>query len=513
MIAFVLAAALLALRAPGEAPSYDELVALGISLGREGRLAEAAQALDRAVAKDASRPEALVERGGLRFLEQRYDDAVHDLDRALALREEPYARDLLASSLHLAGRSDEAIASWNVLGQPTIRSLEIRGLEHARDDVARRELSLAEGGLLDLGRLRASRLRLQEVGIFDRVTLRPVPRGEAKAALEVALTERHGFYSSKAELAATTLVNALGARFRLRYSGLAGTGVSFGGQYRWQTNRPELSVFLEWPRPLGLPAYLHLVTFQGRQAYDVDGPLTRRSHGLDLSLRHVFGARTIGQIGLKTRDRTFSRPDPAAPPGSIVGIEAGVERRLVDSYRHRLVGSLRAFQTASALGSDVAYPKLVATLGYAAFLAKPEGTAIEPSVLAAQVRLGKGGREMPLDEMFAPGGSHEMDLPLRAHHQTDHGVVGGTPIGRSLVLGNVEWRKRVVNRPYFQVGFVVFLDLARIGDGVVGPARTFDDVGFGLRLAPRGSPVVRMDYGHGLSDGKNAFFVGLDQTF
>src|SRR5688572_18525703 len=63
--------------APGQ--DYDALVARGISLGREGKHAEAAEAFDRAIALDDTRPEAKVERGGLRFLERRYTDAVRDL--------------------------------------------------------------------------------------------------------------------------------------------------------------------------------------------------------------------------------------------------------------------------------------------------------------------------------------------------------------------------------------------------------------------------------------------------
>src|SRR6185436_16343155 len=74
---------------------YDALVAKGISLGREGKHAEAAAAFDRAIALDGNRPEARVERGGLRFLERRYTDAARDLEEALAIRDDSYARNLL----------------------------------------------------------------------------------------------------------------------------------------------------------------------------------------------------------------------------------------------------------------------------------------------------------------------------------------------------------------------------------------------------------------------------------
>ncbi|MBI3932313.1 MAG: hypothetical protein HY317_02765 [Acidobacteria bacterium] len=513
MIALLLGAALASPQVAPEPVRYQELVAQGIALGREGRFDEAGSAFDRAVVLDPGRPEAWVERGGLRFLEKKYDLAVRDLERALGIREDAYTRDLLASSLALAGRTDEALARWNVLGQPLVRSLEIKGLVHTRDRVARREIALAEGEMLDLDRLRESRLRLQEVGIFDRLTLRPVLRGEGRADLEAAFVERHGFFSTPAEFLATTTVNAFGERFRLRYANLGGTGVSLGGQYRWNPNRPEVSLSLDWPRPLGLPAYMHLSSFRGRQVYEIEEPLTRKSRGLDLAFRAVFGPETVGQIALRLRDRSYSRAEPDAPPGAIAGLELGLDRRLVDRHRQRLDASLRAFQAAPALGSDLEYPKAVLTVAYRAFLAPTDGLALDPSTLAAQVRLGWGGDATPLDEMFAPGGSQEMEFPLRAHRQTRHGALGRLPIARSLALANLEWRRRLVGDPTFQLGFAVFLDAAVTGRAVEGPSRRFADVGVGLRMSLRGSTILRLDYGRGLSDGKNAIFAGLGNVF
>jgi len=121
---------------------------------------------------------------------------------------------------------------------------------------------------------------------------------------------------------------------------------------------------------------------------------------------------------------------------------------------------------------------------------------------------------MPVDEMFAPGGSPDMELPLRAHHQTSDGVLGGTPIGRSILLWNVEWRRRLVHRAGLQLGLVLFHDGGRIGSPPSGDgAITLADVGGGLRLSFPGAPILRIDYGHGLTDGRNAVFVGLNSAF
>jgi outer membrane protein assembly factor BamA len=497
---------------PDSGPGYEALVAAGLAHGRAQRLEEAAGAFDRAIALDPARPEAWVERGGLRFLEQRYRDAARDLQRALALREDAYARDLLASALYLDGRTEAALASWNVLGRPTLREVSIVGLQHTKDRVARRELAFAEGDVLRLDAFRASRRRLEEAGVFSQVTLRPVPLGEGRADLEVALGEQHGLASSLADGLVTAGVNALQERVRVRYANLLGSGLTLGGSYRWAENRPEAALFLQVPRPFDLPVYLRVQAFRGRQAYALEDGFRSTRRGLELSLRHVLDGRTVVQAGVRVRDRTFSSPRPDAPPGVIAGPEARIERRLLEGQRDRLDLAASAFRAARALGSDLEFAKAGLELGYQHHLAPPEQARMEPSVLAARLRLGWGGAGMPVDEMFAPGGSPEMELPLRGHHQSADGILGTTPLGRSLVLGNVEWRRRLLGSGPVPIGAVVFYDGAWVGRTTAGRA-VFHDVGVGLRMGLPGSSILRLDFGHGLTDGKNAVFIGLNQAF
>jgi len=496
---------------------YDALVASGVEHGRGGRTVEANQAFEEAIARDPARPEAFIERGGLRFLEKRYEEAIRDLEAALSRGDDAYARELLASSLYLSGRTDEALAAWNALGQPALGRIDVVGLAHTREIVVRRELgALAEGGRLRLDALREARLRLRELGVFRQITLRPIPRGDGKADLEVALTEEHGFAESWPGFVLSTVVNAGQERVFLRYANLGGAALSLGGSYRWSENRPEAALFIEWPRPFGLPISFELRGFRGRQAYDLGGTFERRSHGLDLVARHVFGSRTVGQLALRSRDRSFSAPAGSSvppPSGLILGLEAGLDRKLFESHRQRVDASLRVFQAARALGSELDFPRATLSIRHQVALSPLEQEPIERSVLVQRVFLGWGGGGMPEDEMFAPGGSPEMDLPLRAHRFTRDGVIGGSPVGRSIILANVEWRRRLLKTHAFAVGTVAFYDGARVDDVHSGSARTLHDVGLGLRFAPKAGPVLRLDFGHGLSDGKNAFFIGLSQAF
>jgi Papain-like cysteine protease AvrRpt2/Surface antigen variable number repeat len=505
--------------APGatEAPqddTYDGLLLRALEAGRARRYGDAVQALDRAIAQDPARPEAWTERGGVRFLEGRYEDAVVDLRRSLSIREDAYARGLVASSLHLAGRELEALAAWNSLGQPAVHVVEIGGLRRTSDAVVRREIGLAEGETLTPGRVRAASRRLQETGVFERITLRPRPRGDGTADLEVAVDERHGLAHGPLDFLVTTGVNLAWKRVRLRYSNLGGAAVSLGASFRWQENRPEAALQLQWPRPLGLPATVHLTGFGGEQAYDLGGPFDMRRRGLDASARHVLGGGAVASVGVRVRDRRFSAARSDATPGLLAGVEAGLEARLVETRRHRLDAAARLFAAGPALGSAVGYAQADGELRYEALLSRPEGLSVERSVLALRARAGWGGDGLPVDEMYAPGVSPESDLPLRAHPLTRKGSLGANPVGRSVVLVNAEWRRRILHRASWDLGTVLFGDSASVWRPADGSsAGWLLDAGVGLRLALLAGPTLRLDRAWGLRDGRRTLFLGLSQAF
>ncbi len=513
MIALALAGALL-LSSKLPADSYEGLVARGLTLGRAGRFEEAGHALDAAILRDPSRSEAWSERGGLRFLEKRYDEAARDLEVALRLREDAYARDLLGSALHLAGRSDEALAAWNSLGRPLVGEVRIHGLEHTLDRVARREVAVSSGQVLTVEGVRETRLRLSEDTVFEGVAVRPVPLGNGQADLDVSLVERHGFFQGPLDLATNLGANLLFERIRPRYWDIAGRGINIGGEYRWEENRPELSLEIEWPRPLGLGANLTVSASRGRQLYTVSEPLRSRFQGFDVRLNRVLGPATVGYLAFRSNHRSFSRPDPAAPPGTVGGVEVGLDRRLLETHRQRADATLRLFESGRAFGSEVAFARATAVASYTAFLLPPEGRLLERSVLAARLTWGRGGRETPIDEMYAPGGSPDMELPLRAHPLIRDGALGVAPLGRGLFLTNLEWRRRLFQSPLAQAAVVLFHDAAWVSDAAhSGGRRSLQDVGVGLRIALGGTTLLRVDCGHGLSDGANACFFGLNQVF
>jgi tetratricopeptide (TPR) repeat protein len=492
---------------------YDSLVAKGVSLGRAGKNGEAAEAFDRAIALDGARPEAKVERGGLRFLERRYTDAVRDLEGALALREDGYARNLLASSYQLAGRSEDALREWNELGRPTLGEITFAGLRHIHTGVARRELTVHEGEMLDLHELRESRRRLEEVGVFSKVVLRPVLREEGKADLEVALKERHAF-GGWLEFLGRGAANAATEKVRVRYYGLFGSAINVGGYYRWEKQRPKKSAQLDWARFLGIPLYFRFQVDRETQPFDVGGLTTMKAEGFEVGARRVVGPRTVIQLGFRTRDREFSDVRTDTHPGVVRGLALGLEHRFWESHRRRLDFALSGFKAGGPLRSDVEYPKAVTSLRYEDILSTPEDVPMEKSVIVARVLGGWGGDDAPLDDLFALGvGSSDTDFPLRTYKLRRDGVMGLSPMGRALGLFNVEWRQRLVNFRRVQGGFVLFYDAAHIARTAQGEDRTLEAVGSGLRVAVR-EAILRLDYAISIaSERRKTLTVGFGQTF
>jgi hypothetical protein len=166
------------------------------------------------------------------------------------------------------------------------------------------------------------------------------------------------------------------------------------------------------------------------------------------------------------------------------------------------------------LSSDVDYPKAVTSLRYEDILSTPDYTNMEKSVIVARALGAWGGDDTPLDDLFMLGiGSSDTDYPLRIFKLRKNGVLGESPMGRSLGMFNAEWRQRLVTYRGMQGGFVLFYDAARLERTAQGQDQSFEAVGGGLRLSVFGS-FLRLDYGISISgDSRHALTAGYGQVF
>ena len=88
-----------------------------------------------------------------------------------------------------------------------------------------------------------------------------------------------------------------------------------------------------------------------------------------------------------------------------------------------------------------------------------------------------------------------------------------SPMGRTLLLFNIEWRQRLVSFGAVQGGFVLFYDAAHITRAAEGPDRTLEALGGGLRVAVRDA-ILRLDYGISISgDRRKKLTAGFGHTF
>jgi hypothetical protein len=510
VIAALLLAVLLA-----DAPAYDALVADAVAASRAGRTDAAGETLARAIALDPARPEAFVERGGVRFLQKRYDEAIRDFDKALRIRkDDPYTREILASTLLLTGRHDRAVAEWNHLGKPALGTVRISGLRHTDEAAVRREVTVTEGELLDIDEYRRTRLRLEESGFFTLVDLRPVVTGPGTVDLEIATVELHGF-GSIPETAVRAAVDLTRRKVRARYANVV-DGVTVSGEYKWESTQPFLGVEVAALRPLHFPGMIFLDALAAHPTYDFDnalGPFRLRTHGGGVRGRVVVASRTVAEGGVRYRDRTWETSRADAPSGALVGVQAGIDHIFWASRRHDLAGRLRVLAAPELLGSDVVFTRTVARVVHHLHVEAPDGLPLEKGSIAIQASLGYGTDGTPLDEMFTPGAASEMDFPLRAHRFKSGGVLGPAPISRSIALLNVEWRQRLLKTRLAQLGGVLFYDGGRMGRTAQGGTAILHDVGVGARIGLRGSAILRADFGWSLTDGKTALTAGIGQVF
>jgi hypothetical protein len=481
------------------------LVSFGVNRGKAGDRVASRLALDKAIALSPHRHEAWTERGGLSFLEGDYEGASSDLQRSLSLGAGDYSRELLATSLLLGGRQLEALAEWNRLGQPILRALSVRGRDRTRSSLLRWAIRPREGEALVLSKVLETQWRLRELRVLRTTSVTISPLGDGLADMALVIDERPRFGARRLDLVMGLALDALYHQVGLQVYNLAGTGAVIGSRYRWDEHRPLAAINLEIPDAFGSGLGLRLEGFNGQQDYELPEPVRARTRGGAFQLRRVVGPQTTLEAGMRVSNRGFSSQIEYAPPGKLVEFGGGFVRRVLGNSRQQLDLALHAKASAPEWGSTLSYLRGDFRMAYALRSPGSQRTATPRAEIAGQCFLGWGSRNLPLDEMYTPGASMEMDLPLRGHAAAPSGIVGLTPFGRSVILTNLEVRRRLFDTLLLSVGGVAFLDVATVGGRPDASPVTLVDGGFGLRLTLKGGRVLRLDWGVGLNDRTRAF--------
>jgi len=467
------------------------------NIGRQG-LASADAPLRELAAACPSDARPLSELAGVRFAQQRWDDAAALAREALARDgTSAYAADVLASSLFVMDDVDGAIRAWNLTGAPRLDSIHISGLTRTRYALLAEALALDPDTMLSVDQYRLARRRAAALPDLSstRVSLRPGSDGFA--VLDVAVVERPSLPRNAVQWSAAAARAAIDREVAFRIPGRTGQGETWTASGRWWQNRPAAALQFAAPR-LSAPRGVWRVGLSwDAQAYGSAASSVREEH-------------TRGEIGLAAWVRPDLQVTLAAGldawtgtnriAANTVSVGGEVERRLFDDH----VTARLSAQQWTGLGS----PGFVTAASSISFASSTDPA---PVVLLARAGAEAEGNASPLALWSGAGEGRARSPLLRAHPLLDDGRIDGAVFGRRLAHATLEtqhWLRRPV---LVRLGAAAFVDAAaasRRSPGSSGyPFQV--DAGAGLRLRLPGIPTaLRIDYARGVRDGAYAWTIG-----
>jgi len=463
------------------------LVEQAVRLANDGSLDDARALLTLAAARCPREAAPWRELAGLHAVSKDWKAAAADARRALARDGgDAHAARILATSLFLEGDSLGALDAWNLVGEPTIDLVDVRGLERTRFAVAAGAIGLSPRTRLTAEALERAGRRLDALPVVSGSRVTYAPDGHGLAQVTAAVIERPVFPRAPLALAAVGLQALTDRELRLQVAGPTGGGELWHAAWRWWEGRPRVSV------GLAVPAFGGTLSLEGlseRQTYR-PGPSEmeeeRRQLSVSMARWATHAIRLDGAVAVDEWDR-----------GTAAAVAGGVDVRL-------------AADRVSLQAQAGAWAGAVRTWSLHSSVNWRSRSANEGMVWLSRGGVSAVGAEAPLALWAGAGTGQGRSELLRAHPLLEGGVIGGGAFGRRLVHATTELRRwSPPLRRVLRVGSAAFVDFARAsaGDGF-GDSRAHVDVGVGLRLALPGSGVLRADLARGLRDGDVALSFG-----
>lgn len=482
--------------APGDtagqlSPGCHARLARALRSAAAGDLEEAGELLGQG--ECASEPEFLREFAGLRLRQGRAAEAVAPARSAVAgLTDDSHAARTLGTALFVTGEPADALAAWNLAGEPTIDLVRIAGLQRVGHRPAARLLGLRGGDLLTPRAIALARRRLADLpaAAFTRVDY--LPTGGGRADVVAGVFERPGLPLAPLTLAATGIRAAIYREISLTAVSPVGAGETWSAAWRWWDNRPAVSFRFAAPAAAG-PAGTWSLEAGWEEETSRLSAVAERSveerRGVAAGLSHWLSPTWRGEARLG-----YDRWDVAGPRLR-VGLTAEV-RPFADHFsvaadydRWTPVGEGRGFGRAA---------------GRIAYRSSAFGPALSLTARAAVRSVEAAG-----PRTLWPGAGTGIARPdlLRAHPLLEDGVIEGVAFDRNLAAGGVELTRWFDVAGAARVGATLFVDAARSWGN--RPIASRVDVGGGIRLGPPGAgPALRIDLARGVSDDEWALSAG-----
>jgi len=431
-----------------------------------------------------------------------------------------------------------------------VEKIDIRGNIKTKDRVIRRELAISPGDVFDMVRVKLSKARLDNMGYFDNVDLRPEPTEPPIAGREdlvVNVEEKNtgsftvgGGYSSVESIVAFVDVSQVNFDlFNPPY--FTGAGQQFN--LRVQLGYLDQEYDLGFVEPWFLNRKLALGVDIYRDVYDFDSPndiFNESRTGLRLSLTRALWTDFFrGTIFYDLEDVGISLnsgfhgdehmlgglPGPGEGTG---GIPANVPGAILEQQGYHLFnrfggsltydtrnslelpnwGQLTEVDPEFSVGDQTFYKIEMKTAWFFPGFFKGHVLELDGHVGTAK---GVSGGDVPFYDRYYLGGIYDLrgfryrNIGPREPNGHPAGSFFNEPIGGdSFWYGTAEY-----SLPIFEQGggiglrFAVFYDIGSVGNGPYSFSGNFDDDwGIGLRLnIPKLGPL-RLDYGIPISHDK-----------
>jgi hypothetical protein len=458
--------------------------------------AEAALASVRLRCPDEAGP--LRELSGVRFSEGRFAEAEGLAEGALARDpRDTYAWDVLASSRFMQDDVHGALSAWNRIDRPRLDSVQIGGLARTRYALVAQALGLGANEIVTERGYRLAERRLHDLPVRSESRMGLRPAADGFATVDVAIVERAGLPGTGIEWAAAGLRTAATREVEASIPGPSGQGEVWEASWRWWARRPRLAGSFIAPRIGRLPG-----------VWRVDAQWDEQTYTQGSSAAAVREARLGGGIS------TANWMTPS------LRLEVGA---MLDSWNH----TRRTVSFGGALDRRFAGDRVAVSGTARAFVPlEGNGSAFRSMAVNASVRTSHDvrrwvqridagiedvTRDAPLALWPGAGEGHARRPLARAHPLLDDGVVTGPIFGRRLGTISADTERWLARPSLVRIGIAGFVDVARAAARAPGwdgdPLQV--DAGVGLRLRlPGHEGTLRVDFGRGLRDGRQAVTVG-----
>ena len=434
------------------------------------------------------------ELAGLDALDTNWAAAEAHASRAAAIdSRDALAWGILATARYLRHDDAGALAAWNQVGEPKVRLVDVKGLQHTRYDVMAGAIGVPLKAVLTPDAMKMAERRVRDVPAVAaaRVTFHPVENGEAQ--IDAAVVERNrGPFGYGAWIRAG-FDAVTGREISANFSNVSGGGDAAGVTWRWWEHRPMVAGFYAAPAPSAIGGVWRLDASRETQTFgDARFAETRTRAGLTLARWMTDRLRLTAGLAL---ERWQARGEDAA-------IAGGAEQWMAaDRLRFQA-------DVAQAIGAG---PYTTAGVS-AAVRSKSTNDGF--------VVFGLTGYRAASDSSPAsvwPGADtgHARDVLLRAHPLLDDGVIDGGAFGRRLAFATVEAQRwTMARRLPIRLAPAAFVDLARATRGLDATNdRLQIDAGGGLRIALPGAGVMRIDVARGVRDGGTVLSAAWDRRW